>query len=159
MSIYAKGEILSNRIGKYAKVEDLLSCRDELFIQQSNLEDNTSLYADALDSQDTGKTLLYGEVAAKKAQEIINSKEKMAKIQNFTSSHITRETLFMLVRNIADMLYDTFAVDELSTEKVAELVATIEASVLGTTTNEVSEHELFAEMIETVPLLECECDD
>ena len=155
MSIYAKGEILSNRIGKYAKVEDLLSCRDELFIQQSNLEDNTSLYADALDSQDTGKTLLYGEVAAKKAQEIINSKEKMAKIQNFTSSHITRETLFMLVRNIADMLYDEFG----DCERVAELVATIEASVLGTTTNEVSESELFAEMIETVPLLECECDD
>ena len=152
MSIYAKGEILSNRIGKYAKVEDLLSCRDELFIQQSNLEDNTSLYADALDSQDTGKTLLYGEVAAKKAQEIINSKEKMAKIDQWRAQHITRETLFMLVRNIADMIYDTFG----DCERVAELVATIEASVLGTTTNEVSEHELFAEMIETVPLLECD---
>ena len=155
MSIYAKGEVLSNRIGKYAKVEDLLSCRDELFIQQSNLEDNTSLYADALDSQDTGKTLLYGEVAAKKAQEIINSKEKMAKIDQWRAQHITRETLFMLVRNIADMIYDTFG----DCERVAELVATIEASVLGTTTNEVSESELFAEMIETVPLLECECDD
>jgi hypothetical protein len=155
-NLNGNGAILKQRIDKYFKVEDLLSCRDELFLQQSVLEDRVEEYADALESGDKGKKAAWGEIVSNGAREVINSKEKMAKIDQWRAQHITRETLFMIVRNIADLLYETFAIDDASTEKVADIVSSIEAGVLGVSTKEVSESELWSEMVNTVPLLESE---
>jgi len=155
-NLNGNGAILKQRLDKYMKVEDLLSCRDELLLQQSVLEDRVEEYASALESGDAGKKAAWGSIVSEGAKNVIDSKEKMAKIEQWRAQHITRETLFMMVRNIADLLYETFAIDEASTEKVADIVSSIEAGVLGTSTNDVSESELFSEMLNTVPLLTVE---
>jgi len=155
-TIYQKacGEILSQRIDSYLSADDMLSCRDELVLQQSVLEDRVEEYSTALQSGERGNKAAWGSLVNEGAKEVIASKEKMAKIDQWRAQHITRETLFMMVRSIADMLYQTFAVDESSTEKVADMVASIEAAVLGTSTNEVTEGDLFNELFQSVPQLE-----
>ena len=153
-ALNGNGEVLNSRIKRYNSIEDVLSCRDELNLQQSVLEDRVEEYAKALDSGDTAKKAAWGSIVQEGAKEVINSKEKMAKIEQWRAQHITRETLFMIVRNIADLLYQQFAVDEISREKVAEVVASIEAGALGLSTNDVSEKDLFAEAFNSVPLLE-----
>lgn len=153
-NLNGNGEILCQRLSKYVKVEDVLSCRDELFLQQSVLEDRVEEYAVALQSGESAKKIAIGSIVNDGAKAVIDTKEKMAKIEQWRSQHITKEVLFMLVRNIADMLYDQFAIDDESTEKVASVVSAIEQGVLGTGSKEVTEEELFAEMVSTVPALE-----
>lgn len=149
-----KGEILKQRLEKFAKTDDILSCREEVILQQSVLQDRVEEYAAAIESGDKGAKAGWGNLVSEEASKIISSKERMAKIEQWRAQHITRETLFMLVRNIADMLYQNFAVNEEWTEKVADIVNSIESGVLGTSTGEVSEAELFAEMVQTVPMIE-----
>jgi len=151
-NLNGSGAILNQRIKKYARAEDLLACREELFLQQSVLEDRVEGYAEALEEGSREKKTAWGGVVLQTADTIINSKERIARIQHMTSSTITRETLFMIVRNIADLLYETFE----DTEKVAEVVAAIEAGALGTSSGDVSESELFSELINSVPLLTAE---
>lgn len=160
-NLNGNGQILCQRLDKYAKIEDVLSCRDELFLQQSVLEDTVGEYAKALESGKKSEKAAYGALVQDRAKEVIASKEKMAKIEQWRAQHITRETLFMLVRNIADLLWETFDSDDkrlndrsFRADKVAEIIESIESGVLGTTTKEVTEQELFAEMVNTVPALE-----
>jgi len=146
-----KGSVLAQRLEEYENVEDTLSCREELFLQQSVLQDKTEEYADALESGDKQKKVIWGSLVSSQAKEVISSKEKMAKIEQGRSQHITRETLYIWVKSIGEMLFNAFPNEQ---GKVMELVAEIEGSVLGTHSTEVSEKELWSEMVTSVPLLE-----
>ena len=156
-NLNGSGGIINARLKKYTEVQDVLSCKDELFLQQSTLEDRVEKYAEALESGNQAEKFAFGAMVTEGAKGVIESKKVMAQMEQWRGQHITRETLFMLIRNIADLLYQTFALDDESREKVADIVASIEAGALGLNTSDVTEADLFAEAFNSVPALElCE---
>ena len=155
-NLNGNGGVLRKRIAGYEQVTDPLSCRDELSLQQSVLQDNVEDYAEALETGNKGAKLAFGGMVNDRSKDVINTKMMMARIDQMRSQTISRETLFVWVRSIVARLYEVFPDFP---EEVTSLADEIETSILGTSTSEVKESELFAEMFNTVPAIDCDSQE
>ena len=146
------GEILKQRLKSFASVEDRLDCQDELDLQQSVLQDQAESYAEALETKDPLKKTAWGKILSGGVKDVVATKERMVKMNVLRAESISRETIFVWVKNIAELLYTSFPENE---EKITKVVEQIEQSVLGTSQSaDVTENDLFKEMMMSVPVLE-----
>jgi hypothetical protein len=156
-----RGSILRQRLAKYAEVSDHLSGLDELFLMQSVLQDQVEQYADALEQGKSAEKIVHGSIVNKHAHNLVKVKETLTKMEIMKKESISRETLFMWVKNIGELLWQTFGPDPNSPDpnspelenKVIDVIAQIEGSILGVQTSTVKEDDLFNEAINTVPLI------
>ncbi len=151
-NLNGNGEILRQRVKRFSSVEDRLSCVDELDLQQSVLQDQAESYANALTEDDQVKKAAWGKLLSNGIKDTTGLKERMVKMETLRNESISREMVFIWVKNISELLYQSFPDDP---AKITAVVEQIEASVLGTSTSrDVTENDLFREMITSVPLLE-----
>jgi hypothetical protein len=151
-----RGSILRQRVKAFDEVADILSCHDELVLQQSVMQDHVEEYSEALDTNDKGKKVAWGSLVNERAKDVISTKATMARIDQMRSQNISRETLFVWVKSISERLYEVFPD---MPEQVNLLVEEIESSILGTSSANVKESDLFMEMNQTVPAIEVDFSD
>jgi len=142
--------ILQKRLDQFLEGSaDQLNVREELALVKSALQDRVIYYAETLKSGTVDQKMLAGQLMAEQAEKVIHLAEKIAKTEAFRSEAITQDSLMVLIRQIADLIYEKYPED---LDKCEQVVGQIEAMVGLGGGDAIGERELLELMTGTVPL-------
>jgi len=143
--------ILEKRLDQFLEGSaDQLNMREELALVKSTLQDRVTVYAEMLKNGKPEQILFFGGQMAEQAQLVVHLAEKIAKTEAFRSEVITQDSLMVLIRQIADVIFEQFG--EINSDKCEIVVNQIEAMVGVGSGDGIGEKELLELMTGTVPM-------